>query len=683
MRSRLALVLFPLFAAATAFAAAPDEGMWTFDNPPSRQLEERYGFKLTPEWLEHVRLSSVRFPGGSGSFVSPDGLVMTNHHVALSTLHKLSSAANDYVRDGFYAETREKEAKTQDLELDVFVSYEDVTARVKGSVASGLSDALAEEARKKEIAAIEKESKEKTGLKSTVYPMYAGGEYWLYRYKTYTDVRLVMAPEQQIAFYGGDPDNFTFPRYDLDYAFFRVYEDGKPAKTPHYLKWNAQGPKDGELVFVSGNPGSTGRLNTYAQLEYLRDHDHPRTLRSLRRQIAAMKDYAKANAEQDRQAKDLIFSMENSQKAVTGYLGGLLDPEIMKKKKEAEADLRTKAKGKISDEAGDPWERIAATRARLAKDGNRFTFSRLVGGLASRALSIVRYVEEVTKPNGERLAEFRDTGLEAFQRQLYSKAPIYPDLEEARLRCALEEAATELGADDPFVKAALDGKSPAEAAKAAVAGTKLLDPEARKALVDGGKVAVALSTDSMIALARRVDSVLREIRKIQENEIQAVDRAAGAQIAKARFDVYGRTMPPDANFTLRLSYGVVRGYEEDTTLVPSKTTFFGLMERYHAFDGKYPFHLPKRVAEASINLATPLNYVHTCDIIGGNSGSPTINAKGEVVGLIFDGNIQSLVNNYQYDDRDQRAVSVHSAGMLESLKSIYHAEPLVAELLGP
>ncbi|GBC79586.1 Dipeptidyl aminopeptidase BII [bacterium HR09] len=677
-----------LMACGLASLAAAEEGMWTFDNPPVKQLQQKYNFTPTQEWLDHLRLSSVRFnDGGSGSFVSATGLVLTNHHVALGQLQKVSSPQKDYVADGFLARTPEEELKCPDLELNVLVSMENVTDRVLAAVKPGMSEKQANDARKAAIAAIEKESMEKTGLRSDVVTLYHGGEYWLYRYKKYTDVRLVFAPEQQIAFYGGDPDNFTYPRYDLDMALFRVYEDGKPVKPQHYLKWNPEGAKDGELVFVSGHPGSTNRLYTLAQLETLRDLSYPMRLEGIERRLGVARAYAARGKEQARQAAGLIFGLENSKKALSGEYKGLKDPQLMQIKAREEKELRDKvaANPEWQKAYGDAWQAIEKAQACFRERAKEYSYRRLSGyRLPGVALSIVQLVAEVKKPDGERLDGFHESQLPSLKFRLFSPAPIYPEFEEVLLADGLREALEKLGPEDPFVKAALAGKTPEQVAHEAIAGTKLADPDFRKQLVEGGEEAVAASQDPLIALARRVDPILRQERKWYEDTIESVVRTAGEKIGKARFAIYGKDTYPDATFTLRLTYGTVTGYPYNGTIAPSKTTFYGLYDRAASFDYKPPFHLPQRWLDRkdALNLATPLNFVSTCDIIGGNSGSPVVNRQGEIVGLIFDGNIESLVGRFVFDITANRAVAVHTAGMTEALKKVYDAEFLVKELLG-
>lgn len=679
------------FALAWGFAFLPvfaEEGMWTFDNPPTKQLQENYGFTPSQEWLDHIRLSSVRFnDGGSGSFVSATGLVLTNHHVALGQLQKVSSPEKNYVAEGFLARNQEEELPCPDLELNVLASLEDVTPRVLAAMKSGMSEKEANEARKAVIAAIEKESLEKTGLRSDVVTLYHGGEYWLYRYKKFTDVRLVFAPEQQVAFFGGDPDNFTYPRYDLDMALFRVYEDGKPVKPQHFLRWNPKGAGEGELVFVSGHPGSTNRLYTLAQLERLRDVSYPMRLEHIQQVLAVAKDFAAKGSEQARQAAGLIFGLENAKKVLSGELQGLKNPQLLEIKAKEEKDLRAKVAANPAWQAayGNAWDRIAEAQKAYAKRAKEHSFRRLGGfRLPNMAQTIVQLVTEVNKPDGERLEEYRESRLASLKFRLFSPAPVYPEFEEVLLAASLQESLAKLGPEDPFIKAVLQGRSPEQVAHEAITGTKLADPKFRKALVEGGEVAVKASDDPLIALAKAVDPILRQERKWYEEAVQSVERAAGEAIGQARFAIYGKHAYPDATFTLRLTYGTVTGYPYNGTVAPPKTTFYGLYDRAASFDFNPPFHLPQRFLQRKdrLHLATPLNFVSTCDIIGGNSGSPVINRQGEIVGVIFDGNVESFTGRFLYDITANRAVAVHTAGMTEALNKLYDAQFLVQELLG-
>ena len=682
---------------AACLPMCADEGMWTFDNPPVKQLEQKYHFTPTAQWLDHVRLSCVRLnDGGSGSFVSAHGLLLTNHHVARGQLQKNSTAEHDFVKNGFYAATPAEEMKSPDLEVNVLRSMENVTQTVQAALKGAMTPAEEFTRRKAAIARIERESLEKTGLRSDVVTLYQGGEYWLYRYRKYTDVRLVFAPEDQAAFFGGDPDNFTYPRYDLDMALFRVYENGKPIDTKDYLKWNPAGATDGELVFVPGHPGSTQRQDTVAQLEFERDFYEPIALKLLKNRVAVLEQYSAQGTEQARQAASLIFGLQNSVKAYEGRYKGLLDKTVMDTKRNDEQDFKAKVMANPAwrQAYGGAWDAISeATRKNVSRakqqlyrgtDLERQNYRGMDSQLATTAATIVAYVAEVQKPDGERLQGFHEAQLESLRHRLFSPAPTYPGLEIARMTGALEADLTGLGAEDPFVRIVLDGRSPREAATALVNGTKLADPAFRKQLVEGGVAAVSASTDPMIAICRKLDPLRRESIKWQEDNVKSVDQAAGEKLGKARFAVYGKSAYPDATFTLRLSYGQVKGFPMNGTEAPYKTTFYGLFDRATSFDFEGPFYLPSRYKEnrTNLDLATPLDFVTTNDIIGGNSGSPVINRNADIVGLIFDGNIESLVGDFVYEGATNRAVAVHTAGMTEALRKLYGADRLVREMLG-
>jgi hypothetical protein len=673
-----------------ACAAWGEEGMWTFDNPPTKQLQAKYNFTPTKEWLDHVRLASVRLnDGGSGSFVSPHGLLLTNHHVARGQLQKNSTAEHDYVQQGFYARTQAEEMKSPDLEVNVLMSMEDVTARVQNALKGAKSSDEEGKARRAAIADIERESLQKTGLRSDVVTLYQGGEYWLYRYKKYTDVRLVFAPEQQIAFFGGDPDNFTYPRYDLDMALFRVYENGQPIDSKDYLKWNPKGAADQELVFVSGNPGSTQRLDTMAQLIYDRDVLDPNTVEVLKSRLDTLRKYSALGTEQAREAGTRIFGYENSLKVFYGRAKGLANAAVLDARRREEDEFKAKviANPAWKAEWGGAWDAIAQAEQKSATRTNDRFYHAMDSDLATLAANIVQYVAEVKKPDGERLPGFHDAQLESLRFRMFSPAPIYPNLEIARMAGALQldldhAGKDRAGNDDPFLKAILNGNAPAGVAAELVHGTKLGDPAFRKQLVEGGEAAVDASTDPMIVLARKLDPMRREFIKWNQENVQNVEERAGEELGKARFAVYGKTTYPDATFTLRLSYGQVKGYPMNGTIAPPKTTFYGLYDRSASFDHKPPFNLPARYAEGAdkLDLAAGLDFVTTNDIIGGNSGSPVFNRNAEIVGLIFDGNIESLLGDFVYDGETNRAIAVHTAGMTEALRKIYGAQDLVNEL---
>ena len=685
---RTARALLTLLTVILVPNLAADEGMWLFNRPPKDLIKQRYGFEVTDAWLDHARKSAVRFnTGGSAAFVSPDGLIITNHHVGSDCISKLSTKEHDYIREGFLARKRADEPRCTDLEVNVLVSIEDMTSRVNGAVTAGMPAADAERARRGVMAAIEKESLDKTGLRSDVVTLYQGGEYHLYRYKKYTDVRLVFAPEESIAFFGGDPDNFEYPRYDLDVAFFRAYEDGKPASTRDFFKFSAAGVKEGDLVFIAGNPGSTQRMNTVAHLLFARDVALPSTLNALRRREVTIGTWAKRSAENARRANDDMRGIENSRKALTGQLQGLQDPALIEAKRIEEQRLRAAINSdpKLAANA-DAWTAIEQIMQRQRNNFFERAFIANAGAFNSQlfgwARTILRHAEETAKPNADRLREFRESNLESLRFGLLADTPVYADLETLKLADSLAQW-LETTPNDPLVAQVLAGKSPQARAAELVAGTKLADPAVRKALVEGGKAAVGASNDPMIAVARLVDARARELRIEAEQTIQEPQRQAYAKIANSRFAVSGTSVYPDATFTLRLGFGTVKGYQgPEGPSFPAITTIGGAFEHAAAHDNEPPFELPASWAKAKskLNLSTPFNFVSTTDIIGGNSGSPVFNKAGEYVGIVFDMNIPSLVYNFAYKEANARSVNVHSAGIAEALRNVYGANELLREL---
>jgi hypothetical protein len=683
MRRFLLLMLVACFS-RLAFA---DEGMWLYNQFPSPKVKAKYGFAPAQKWLDHVRLSSVRFNnGGSGSFVSADGLTFTNHHVGADCIQKLSTSGKDYMKTGFYAKTQAEEAKCPDLELNVLVGIEDVTAKVNASVKPGMSAADAGQAQRAAMSSIEKECAS-SGARCDVVTLYSGEVYNLYKYKKYTDVRLVFAPEFDAAFFGGDPDNFTYPRYDLDISFFRIYENDKPVHLDNYLQWSKTGVKEGDLVFVSGHPGGTDRLRTMAQIDFLRDVDYPSRLASYKRRIDLLQNFAGQSEENARIAKEEIFGYQNSQKAIAGYKTGLDDKALMAAKAAEERKLRNEVKAK-NPKSADPWAEIEGAMKVQRTIYLPLTYVERLRGfnsdLADIARKIIRASAEKAKPNGERLREYRDSALPSLEQEIFSGAPIYKSMETVTLADSLAQMAEAMGADDPIVKKALNGKSPADAAKEAVSGTKLDDVAFRKQLYEGGTAAVETSNDPMIVMMRSIDPEARAVRKQYDDNVDAVQRRDGAAIARARFAESGFNQPPDATFTLRLSYGAVKGYTENGKKIPYTTNLGGAFERAAAHGNKPPYQLPEswNAAKSKLDLKTPFNYVSTADIIGGNSGSPTVNKAGEVVGIIFDGNIQSLPWNFAFSDAEGRSVHVDSRGIVEALRKVYGAEGLASELTG-
>ncbi|MFN2507415.1 MAG: S46 family peptidase [Chthoniobacterales bacterium] len=694
LRKGAILLLLLLHPLASAIA---DEGMWLYNAPPSKQLKE-YQFDPTPQWLEHLQKASVRFnSGGSGSFVSANGLVITNHHVGLDTLQKFSTEKNNYVRDGFYAKSGAQEIKATDLELNVLLSIEDVTQRVNAAVQPGMSPDDAAKARGNAMALIEKESKEATGLRSDVVTLYQGGVYNLYRYKRYDDVRLVFAPEEQIAFYGGDPDNFEYPRFDLDVCIFRAYEDGQPARIEHFLKWNAQGPADGELTFVSGHPGRTDRQLTVSEIAEARDAELPYLLNMYNRREVFLDAFAQRSFENARRVQEEVRGVENNRKRYDGYLAALLDPEVWASIKQREETLRDainrNGQFKATLAAYDRIKRAQEETAKVLPVYHYFETNRgrstatyrapraFYSTLFKYARRLFRAADERAKPNGERFPELRDSNRESLELDLFSSEPVYEDVEQATLTDSLTDMAARFGAEDPLVQKVLAGKSPVGRAAEVVKGTKLRDVAFRRQIYEGGASALAAARDPMIDLARLIDGPAREARKVWEAQDE-IKQQAYAEIARARFAIQGTSTYPDATFTLRLSYGPVKGYEENGKQIPALTNIAGLYQRAAEHNNQPPYDLPKRWIDrkSKLNMETPFNFVSTADIIGGNSGSPVVNTANEFVGIIFDGNIQSLALDVIFTEKQARAVSVDSAAITEALCKVYDAGALADEL---
>lgn len=664
--------------------ARAEEGMWLLNNPPKELLREGYGFEPQADWLEHLQRSCVRM-GASGSLVSPDGLLLTNHHVGDTQIFKLSTPERDLIKTGFYARTREEELKCPDMEVQILWTVEDVTARVDEAAAGAATEVARYDARRKAMTRLEQESKDATGLDSEVVTLYHGARYHLYRYKRFTDIRLVMAPEKQIAFFGGDTDNFEYPRFNLDCCFFRIYEDGKPLKTEHYLRWSTTGAKDGELTFVLGHPGRTRRQLTADHLRFVRDVEMPEILNYLWRREVQLATFCGRSPEHAQMGLNEYLGFQNSRKARTGGYQGLLDPAVMAAKEKEEAALRAAA-GK---DGPDPWARISESLKAWQSFYDRYVTLRegrtFHSDLFGMARTLARLADELPKPSGERLREYRDSELDSVYLGLYSPAPIHELLEIEGMTSGLSLLAERFGADDPLVVKVLAGKAPPARAVELVRGCTLKDVEARKTLAKGGKAAISASRDPMIQLALALDGESRAVRKRFEDEIESVQRESYARIGALRFKAHGDKVYPDATGTLRMAFGPVRGFEDDTGRpVPPFTTFAGLYERYQAWEGRPPFDLPKRWLDGrdKLELSTPFNFIVAADSIGGNSGSPLVNRQGELVGILFDGNLQSLSRDFIYDGRQGRAVAVDARSIIEALRKLYDAGDLVNEILG-
>ena len=682
-----------LALAVVAFAGAgttADEGMWTFDNFPKEDVAKKYNVQVTDQMLDKLQKAIVRLETGcTGSFVSPEGLILTNHHCVSSCLAENSTAQRDLLTTGFNSKSREQEIRCQGAQASVLVETENVTSKV----ASALTGAAGTElARKRNETLTNLEStceanakKAGTPLKCEVVPLYQGGQHWLYKYKRYDDVRLAFAPESGIAAFGGDPDNFQFPRWCLDMSLLRVYENGKPASTPNHLNFNWAGAKEGEPVFVAGHPGDTDRLLTVEQLTTQRNNFLPFWLLRYSELRGRMIQYSKTSPEAERTAADYLHQIENSIKVRRMQLASLLDDRMMEQRAAEERKLReaVMANPTLKAAAGNAWDEIAKAEAAYRDILVPYTFIEGTAGFNSDlfgyALMLVRAADEREQPNAERLREYTDAALPQIQQFLSAETPVYPELEQVRLSFALERMREYLGPDHPIVKKALGPDSPDEKAKTLISGSKLADPKVRKSLFEGGRKAIAASSDPMIALARAIDDDARALRKTYETEIEGPAQQAQRAIADARFAVYGTSIYPDATFTLRLSYGSVQGWMEAGKRVEPFTHLARLYERA---TGSPPFALPKSWQDAKprLDMKTRANFVTTNDIVGGNSGSPVVNAKGEIVGLVFDGNIHSISGSYWFDAEKNRTVAVHPEFIRAALAEVYEAPALAREL---
>jgi hypothetical protein len=680
-----------LLFASLVTAAYADEGMWTYDNFPAAAVRQKLGVDITPAWLDRARLSTVRLANCTASFVSKDGLILTNHHCIESCLSELSSRERDLVGNGFLARSRSDELRCPTQVADVLVEMQDVTPVIAKATA-GLADAAANEARKRRQTELEQECErgskadKRTGpLKCESVTLYNGGQYFLYKYRRHTDVRVVFAPERGIAAFGGDPDNFQFPRWCLDMGILRAYENGKPVAVANPLQIRFEGPKAGEPVFVSGHPGSTDRLLTTAQLQLARDTELPPALLRGSELRGRYLQFAKTGAEAERQAQEPLNVLENTLKVRRKLLDALLEPELIASKLRAEQDLRRRvaARPDLAASIGDPWAEIETASARARALYHEYSFLEGGAGFNSRlfryARALVRAADERAKPNAERLREYTDGALPRLEQTLTANVPIYPDIERLTLSFGQERMREWLGPDYPLVRQLLAKDSPDTLAASLVGGTRLADAGVRKALWSGGATAIAASDDPMVRLARDVDARSRAVRKRFEDEVEAPVNSASERIARARFALDGTNVYPDATFTLRLNYGTVQGWNENGRPVEPFTRLASVFERA---TGQPPFRVPDSWAKAraSLDLDTPFNLSTNSDIVGGNSGSPLLDAGGNVVGLLFDGNIHSISGSYWFDTAKNRAIAVHPAIMREALRKVYGANELLREL---
>ena len=679
--------VYAAIAAAMVFLCSPvhaDEGMWTFHGFPFAKANAALKTSLDQAWLDRVRTATVRLAGCTGSFVSGEGLILTNHHCVEGCLAELSSKDKSYVEEGFLAKSQEDEKKCQTQIADVLTGTEEITAKVNAATA-GKTETAANEVRKATLTKLEGECETESKLKCPTGALYEGGQYWLYKYKRFTDLRIVFAPEAAIAAFGGDPDNFQFPRWCLDMGVLRAYENGRPAVPANYLKFKFEGPAVGEAVFVSGHPGSTDRGLTVAQLKEQRAIDIPQWLLRFSEIRGRLIQFGAENPTNERITADLLNSLENSIKVRRKQLDALHEDALFEMKNAEQQTLQKKLAGnaKLKKEIGDPWhdietslevERGLVVPLTWIENGAGFQ-----GRLAAFARTLVRGAAERDKPNGERFREFTDSVLPRIEQQLGAAVPIYPDVERLRLSAGFERMREWLGPDHPVVGKLMSKESPGALAQRLVSETKLSDPAVRLALWKGGSAAIAASTDPLIVMARDIDPDARAVRKAYEDGVEAPIRSATERIAKARFAILGTAVYPDATFTLRLNWGTVQGWNENGKPVAPFTRLARAFERATGAD---PFRIPDswlRVKD-KLDMNTPFNLTTNSDIVGGNSGSPLIDAKGEIVGLLFDGNIHSISGAYWFDTEKNRAVAVHPAIIREALSKVYGADALLAEL---
>jgi len=677
MRGLKGKFLLPFILFAFIISIYADEGLWLFNNVPVDHIKKKYNFTVMPNWINHLMLSCAKI-GGSASFVSPDGLVITNHHVGVEAIQNLSTKKNDLIKNGFYAKTKEEELKCSGLEIRVLQGIEDVTSNVNRARKAGMTVSGESEAIEKVISDIEKEYSNRTGLKCSVVKLYSGGMYHLYKYKIFDDVRLVFAPEQQIAFFGGDPDNYGYPRYCLDVSFFRVYEKGKPLKTDHYLKWSREGLKEGDLVFASGNPSTTSRLLTFSQLEFLRDVSYPFMITKYEGLRDCLTEFSDNGPEEARIAFQRLWGAENEIKCFKGQLSGLLDENLMAQKAKSEKEIRDaiKKNTELDRKYGKAWDEMTEAKRRYTAFYKPYAFFVTGEGFDTTYFHIAQDLVRLFSEKDKSLVQL-------LQKRILSSRPIYDEFEIACFTQSLTWLKTELGIHEK-VKQLFGARSAKQVARELILRTKLKDIQIRKKYIEEGAEKIYQSDDPMIKLALLIDPIRKELRDRYKKEVQSVEFKNGALIARALFELKGTSIPPDATRTLRLSFGIVKGYMENGKKIPFQTTFKGLYELSEKQGNKFPYNLPSGFIKekSKIDLSIPLNFVATCDSSGGNSGSPLVNKNGEFIGILFDGNKQSLPNRFLYSDTQSRSVMVNSQGIIEALLKVYKAKPLVDELLG-
>ena len=662
--------------------------MWTFEYPPIDYFESEYGFTPDEDWFDHVRMAALKFATYcTASFVSEDGLVMTNHHCARQNVTKVTQEGEDLHKNGFISYTLEDERLVPGLFVDQLVYFQDVTDEIYDAMEEGNTEDEKLAIKTRMIEEIETRVAEETELEVSITPLYEGGRYSLYGYKRYNDVRLVFAPEAQMGSFGGDPDNFTYPRYSLDFSFFRVYDDnGEPLKTDHYYKWSDNGAEVNEPVFVVGNPGSTNRLKTVAQLEYSRDITYPRTLELIKGLIETYESLLESEPERELELKDRLLNFLNSQKAYTGMLKGLRDPILMQRKRDFENNFKSAVQSdeELNEKYGDLWEKIEEIRSELSKISNKRFALRMSRFTTPRyffiAEELINIAEELKKPENERdelyVGEELDLSIESMMPEDFDY-----EMNKKLLKQKIKILSENLGDDNELLQKMTGGRTGDEAVDYILSNSSLTNADDMKELVAEGPDAILSGDDPFIYFILTTKETSEEL-DTKVDELTEFEDTYNEKLGRALFEVYGTSIPPDATFTLRISDGVVKSFPYNGTIAPAYTTFYGMYDRYYSFNKEFPWSLPERWENPSedFDLSTKFNFITTNDLTGGSSGSAMINKDAEVVGIAFDGNIQGLPGNFIYRTEENRAVGVHSSGMMEVLEKIYNLNRISEEL---